>query len=168
MRFRSVPVLGDDHFSDDASVSAGLDDIRRTIADDVASRVHTRNGGLEGCRIHLEISGRAQRHGLVAEQRQVGALTDGNNQGVELDVALGTGDRLGSTAARIVGFAEAHHRHLDRAQMAVGDDGPVRRHQLFELSAFLEEIEELLLLGRHFSPGPAVEDRNLTVGESAC
>ena len=167
-RFRCIPMSGDDRVGDDASVSTGLDDVRRTIADDVATRVHIRDRGLEGCRIHLEIPGRVQLHVLVAEQRQVRALTDGDDQGIELDLALRSGDSLGSPAARIVGLAEAHHRHLDRAQMAVGRDDAVRRHQLLELSTFLEQIEELLFLGRHFGAGPAVEDRDLAVGESAC
>jgi len=153
---------------DDAPVSAGLDDVRRTIADDVAPREHIRDRGLECRRIHLEIPGRAQLHFLVAEQRQVGPLTDGNDQCIELDLALRSGDSLGSPAARIVGLGEAHHRHLDRTQMAVGRDDAVRRHELLELSTFLEQIEELLFLGRHFGAGPAVEDRDLALGESAC
>jgi len=46
--------------------------------------------------------------------------------------------------------------------------GATSSNELDERATLVDEIADLLVLGRHFGAGAAVEDRDLAVAETAC
>jgi len=131
--FRSsvrISIARKDRIRNEPAVTAGLDDARRSVADDVAARIHSRHRGLQGQRVHVQIAGRGQLDLAVAEDPEIRPLADGNDEGVERHLALAAFDLLGPPPPGRIRLAEPHRRHLDRFEAAVRGDDPTRRHEL--------------------------------------
>ena len=94
----------------------------------------------------------------LAEEVEHGVLADREDQRVEADLELGTGDVVGNLAARgvpraaVLGPGARHAR-----QGAVLDAQTDRARQLHDLDALVPDGMDLLRVGRHLVDRPAVD-----------
>src|SRR3990172_8981797 len=95
-------------------------------------------------------------------QQVVGAVADGEDDGVGRDRELGAGDGLGAAAARLVGVAQAHAPALGGGDVAVLAREALGHGQVLELDALFAGVAALplppllLVLGAAVHAGDAV------------